>query len=490
MKISKTIKRLRSERGMTQEALAEKLFITRQSVSSWENDRTQPDIEMLGKLSEIFDVSIEELIYGQKRNVTLETQKPNYNSTLMIVFSILGSLLAGVGVVLIFVTFWQKMPMFFKAVLSFLPLLAGQSAGVFVLLKKREKLPWCEGAAVLWTAGIAATLAMIYNIFDLEIYWHTVLIIISLCIIPVILLLKSVAPVAVYYGCLIVWFFAGASGDAMYLMLAVLVLMLAGGCLFTSRLVKKENKSIRSLYSHWVSVAAVLVFTICCAFAFDGGFHFIISGAGAVGICLLILSVKDSDIAIPYRIPGLVLTNFMLFADGAIYYGGLKQIKENIIFTVFLCFAVLCCGVYIAFAKTKNKDKIFNSYIAVSTLSFLVFSIALYFFAEQGLSLAGTGKAEVFITVMKIIAVIANILLMISGGREKKLASINLGFISVAALTLLFVYQSGLSMIANGILLLIFGGVLLAINFRLSRKNVKKDMAVINEEVADNDTES
>lgn len=472
---------------MTQEALAEKLFITRQSVSSWENDRTQPDIEMLGKLSEIFDVSIEELIYGHKRNLTLETKKPDYNSTLMIVFSILGSLLAGVGVVLIFVTFWQKMPMFFKAVLSLLPLLAGQSAGVFVLLKKREKLPWCEGAAVLWTAGIGATLAMIYNIFDLEIYWHTVLILISLCIIPVISLLKAVAPLVVYYACAIIWLCAASSGDTVYAMLALVVLLLAGGCVFTSRLVKTENKSIRSLYAQWVSAAAVLALSVCTALSF-GDIHLVFSSVGTVGICLLLLSLRDADIVMPYRLPGLLLTSFMLFAGGAIYYGNLDRSNENIIFAVLQGVAVLLSGVYIIFTKTKGKDIFFNAYIAVSALSIFVFLAVSFSFPKTYYS--DNSKVEVFKAVMKIIAVIANILLMISGAREKKLASINIGFTSVAALALLFVYQSGLSMIANGFLLLIFGGVLLAINFRLSRKNAKKEFAVVNEEVADNDTES
>ncbi|MBQ8183490.1 MAG: helix-turn-helix transcriptional regulator [Clostridia bacterium] len=39
-KISKNIKKLRASANMSQEALAEKLFISRQAVSSWENDRT------------------------------------------------------------------------------------------------------------------------------------------------------------------------------------------------------------------------------------------------------------------------------------------------------------------------------------------------------------------------------------------------------------------------------------------------------------------
>ena len=72
MKISKNLKRLRSEKGITQEQLAEMLFISRQSVSSWENDRTQPDIEMLEKLAEVFDISIEELIYGAKQRTVID----------------------------------------------------------------------------------------------------------------------------------------------------------------------------------------------------------------------------------------------------------------------------------------------------------------------------------------------------------------------------------------------------------------------------------
>ena len=104
-KISKNIKRLRTDRGLTQDSLAEKINITRQAVSSWENDRTQPDVEMLGRLAEVFEVSFEELIYGKKRNTNLELEKTNYNNTVTIVFSILGALLVGVGVVLIFVTF-------------------------------------------------------------------------------------------------------------------------------------------------------------------------------------------------------------------------------------------------------------------------------------------------------------------------------------------------------------------------------------------------
>lgn len=48
--ISKNIKRLRKENNLTQETLAEKLFVTRQTVSYWETGRNQPTLDMLGRL--------------------------------------------------------------------------------------------------------------------------------------------------------------------------------------------------------------------------------------------------------------------------------------------------------------------------------------------------------------------------------------------------------------------------------------------------------
>jgi len=65
--VSNSIKKLREERGMTQDELAEKLNVTRQAVSNWETGKTQPDIETLTKLAEIFDVSVERIIYGSER---------------------------------------------------------------------------------------------------------------------------------------------------------------------------------------------------------------------------------------------------------------------------------------------------------------------------------------------------------------------------------------------------------------------------------------
>ena len=62
--VGKNIKKLRIARKMTQEDLAEKMFVTRQTISNWETGKSQPDLETLSAVSEIFSVEPTELIYG------------------------------------------------------------------------------------------------------------------------------------------------------------------------------------------------------------------------------------------------------------------------------------------------------------------------------------------------------------------------------------------------------------------------------------------
>lgn len=64
-KIGAFLKKLREEKGWTQEELAEKLYIRRQSISKWEIGKTCPDSENFKMLSEIFNVSIDELMSGE-----------------------------------------------------------------------------------------------------------------------------------------------------------------------------------------------------------------------------------------------------------------------------------------------------------------------------------------------------------------------------------------------------------------------------------------
>lgn len=76
--VGKNLKQLRQREKLTQDALAERLHVTRQAVSSWETGKTQPDIETLTALAEALHADIRELIYGPEQMETYQRGQRKY----------------------------------------------------------------------------------------------------------------------------------------------------------------------------------------------------------------------------------------------------------------------------------------------------------------------------------------------------------------------------------------------------------------------------
>lgn len=64
MDISNQIKKRRTDMGLSQEELAERIYVSRQTISNWETDKTYPDIQSLLLLSVLFDTTIDALVKG------------------------------------------------------------------------------------------------------------------------------------------------------------------------------------------------------------------------------------------------------------------------------------------------------------------------------------------------------------------------------------------------------------------------------------------
>lgn len=79
MQLGQQIKKYRNELSLSQDALAEKVYVSRQTISNWENDKSYPDVNSLVLLSEVFNTSIDNLIKGDvevmKEQVRSEDKK-------------------------------------------------------------------------------------------------------------------------------------------------------------------------------------------------------------------------------------------------------------------------------------------------------------------------------------------------------------------------------------------------------------------------------
>lgn len=72
MKLGEQLVVLRKENKLSQERLAEKVGVTRQTISNWELGETSPNPEQLKALSQIFQVSIDELLNNDQKTVLVE----------------------------------------------------------------------------------------------------------------------------------------------------------------------------------------------------------------------------------------------------------------------------------------------------------------------------------------------------------------------------------------------------------------------------------
>ena len=111
MELGKQIKRYRVEANLSQEELADKVFVSRQTISNWENDKNYPDIKSLVLMSEVFHVSLDHLVKGDLERMKKEIDKQEYaefqkNSN---IFSILFVALLIVPVPLVMIFEWFGM---------------------------------------------------------------------------------------------------------------------------------------------------------------------------------------------------------------------------------------------------------------------------------------------------------------------------------------------------------------------------------------------
>ena len=130
MEFNEKLQELRKKKGLTQEELADKLYVSRTAVSKWESGRGYPNIESLKAIAGFFSVSVDALLSSDDiLNVAEENQKETENHFRDTVFGLLDICMA---------------------LLIFLPLFASKSDGVI------------EEASLLSLVGVAVYLKAAY----------------------------------------------------------------------------------------------------------------------------------------------------------------------------------------------------------------------------------------------------------------------------------------------------------------------------------------
>ena len=99
MSLGKQILKLRKENKMSQEDFSEIFNVTRQTVSSWENEKSYPDIETLVRISDKFNISLDILIKGDNKMIQDVTKKMKNHKVFKIVIFVLVIVLLSSGLI-------------------------------------------------------------------------------------------------------------------------------------------------------------------------------------------------------------------------------------------------------------------------------------------------------------------------------------------------------------------------------------------------------
>ncbi|MEK4023022.1 helix-turn-helix transcriptional regulator [Bacillus safensis] len=127
MQLHEKLKNIRIERGLTQQKVAEELFISRQAVSNWENGKNYPDITTIVLLSKLYDVTLDELLKGDRKAVkSMKQELKTFNAS-----NLTGAV--------------------FLSILSFLVPFLGVIFSIYLLKKsnKNEYPSWCKVVAIV-----------------------------------------------------------------------------------------------------------------------------------------------------------------------------------------------------------------------------------------------------------------------------------------------------------------------------------------------------
>ncbi len=462
-KIEKNLKKYRTSLNMSQEYIAEKLFVTRQTVSSWENGRTQPDIETLCRLAEIFGISVEDIIYGEKRFTTQEDKELSSRRNLITAFSVIASVLVAVGTSLIFFTYWETMHTAYKTIFGFIPMLASQALALFTYLKKRESVLWCECTSVAWCTGIMCTIALMDNIFQMPTDFADCVFIDSLLILPIVFIFDAVSPLFVYFASVTAYNIASIGRTTEIINISASILLFAAGLAYI--ILNRKSTHGKHIFTRWIALitGGFLYFSVLMILDLPE-----ITVYGALTALFIIIGTIDRNFSFtsPFAPLNVLSTAAMalfssIMLNPDILYSSEKNKLAGIITLVITVMAVAAAA--IVRRNVIFCDRIRTIYFAASAVMLLSQMMCIFLYRTD---------YHVFAYLPVVVSSLVIAFALIADGiLKRKLYIFNIGLLLIIGLLCVVIVQFvDISLPGAGVLLLIFGSILFATNVFITKK--------------------
>lgn len=465
-KVSKNLKKIRTEKKLTQDALAEKLHVTRQAISNWENDKTKPDIEALEMLAEVLEVDIEELIYGEKRETIISQDKTKQKNRIKVTLAVVGSIFVASGLAILFFGFWQDFSISLQTVFSIIPMLAGQAVALYTYLKKKDSPSWRESAGIMWTIGTVATIALVDAVHSISWSYTDYLVIDSVLLIPILFIFSSMVPLAFYYYMTVHIATVGSWQNLLFSLL-----LFAIGVLYTYYL-SRDKDDVRGKIAQWITMIASIPQVVVLIIAgyrvgvLADSTSVIFAGLLSYFLCVYVVSMENTVVTSPFRpISAVGICGTMLaLSMGALFDYPYIREQDLIGLVVSIVLYIAIPLIVVVVKREDFEDEPFK--IAKIVVPFVMIALVfVYAFIEN--SLDATGDDIVYF-IGAALSIAFGGMLVYQGVKEIKILTINLGLVTVFAQLLgIYANMGENNMFIFGVLLVVFGGAIIFVNWKM-----------------------
>jgi uncharacterized membrane protein len=382
-------------------------------------------------------------LYSPKRNTQL----------LVAVFSIIGSLLVGTGVILILAKNWYSLPMFLRVALAFLPLLLSQALAAFVIKRKYDSFVWRESAAILVTASVFAAIAIVGQVFHLPGDYGVYVLTCGLLSLPMIYILDASAPLIVYYWTILNWAGIEQSGGKAI----VLIGLFAAGAAFVY--IKRRQEGPRLQYMAWITLIAGFAAAIILGGMLESSLLLFV-------ICYFALLLSAEHLFDSFQIPFMAigLAGSLITVAILTYEGMWEYFRDSVsVGNSLLIGGMLATAIYFTY-KLRKIDRLRFAF----SLSLISICVLRYLWAA--LRLDTPQYSFIFAVFANIVFLLIGIGFVMHGAKHASLLTVNIGVAALCALIVMRFFDSNMDFFWRGVVSIALGTVFLLVNYFILRK--------------------
>jgi hypothetical protein len=387
--------------------------------------------------------------------------KKNINF-MIVLFSIIGALLIGTGVILIGARNWEYFPLSVRVVIAFLPLVVSQGLAVYTVRVKHGSLAWREAVAVLVTASVFTAVALVGQAFHLPGDFAVYVLTCGLLSLPMIYILNAASPLLVYYWTILNW--AALEGSPLNSL--ILFALFAVGSAFVY--LKRNELPARVMYMTWITVIAGFVLVLIMGVLLETGLLLVL-------LCYFVLLISavfggklPEELIAPFRVVGGIGV-FVIMT--ILTYNGMWQGSG---FGLSGGGAVLVVGMLAGtmyFAYTLFKQNMLKFSFVAS-----LFALCLLRFIWAAFDMTSGSDPYILMFLTNVLMFGLGVGFIYYGAKSSELARTNVGMAAVCIIILLRFFDSGLDILLQGIVFILLGSAFLTVNVLILRAKKAREI--------------